>query len=175
MTSYPDAKVVLVEHDVEDWYRSFSSTVIQLILSRRGDLFVDYIEHLVGSRLGATGRTALYAFFNAGDADEMARKARSVYREHYRRVRETVPRERLLKYRLGEGMGPLCGFLGKDVPPEDLSFPRVNEAAALKAKVREMRWRVLKRAAAAGVVLGWWYLIPIVVVIVVVGLDVAMR
>lgn len=60
-------------------------------------------------------------------------------------VKETVPRDRLLVYRIGEGWGPLCKFLGVPVPttttiggggedsaaaPERLPFPPHDSGAA---------------------------------------------
>jgi hypothetical protein len=48
-------------------------------------------------------------------------------REHNRRVKETIPKERLLVMKLGKGWGPLCKFLGKPIP-ENEPFPRLNDA-----------------------------------------------
>jgi hypothetical protein len=75
-------------------------------------------------------------------------------------------RERLLDYRLGEGWGPLCEFLGKEVPV-GLEFPRVNETVAFKEKTTIMiklaGKRMLRKWApfVVGVVAAWgiglWY------------------
>lgn len=75
----------------------------------------------------------LLGFFSASNPDEIRRNARDVYLQHYGKVRAAVSKERLLEYQLGSGWGPLCEFLGKDVPEEE--FPWVNEAAALKEKI----------------------------------------
>lgn len=48
-----------------------------------------------------------------------------VYEEHNARVRALVPKERLLEFHPRDGWGPLCGFLGKDVPEGE--FPKFNE------------------------------------------------
>ena len=58
-----------------------------------------------------------------------------VYREHNRRVRETVPAERLLVYRPGDGWEPLCAFLGCEVPAEP--YPRVNTTEEFQNRSRE--------------------------------------
>lgn len=34
----------------------------------------------------------------------------------YEEVRHIVPKERLLEIRLKEGWGPICEFLGKEIP-----------------------------------------------------------
>src|SRR4051812_8385868 len=38
------------------------------------------------------------------------------FREYYEEVRCLVPRERLLEISVTEGWGPLCRFLGREVP-----------------------------------------------------------
>ena len=159
MVAYPEAKIILVERDVEDWYKSFDATVVTELFSKIANVIVNYIEPLIGSQIGPMSRKLIYGYFHAKTPDEVRQNARRVYREHYRRIREATPKERLLEFRLGEGWGPLCDFLGKDVP-DGLPFPRINEAAALKAKVREVQWEKLK---AAGVALGRSF-VPVVVV-----------
>lgn len=159
MAAYPDAKIILVERDIEDWYKSFEATVITELFGRVADVIVYYIEPLVGSQVGPMSRKLVYGYFGAKTPDEVRQYAREVYREHYRRIREAAPKERLLNYRLGDGWGPLCSFLGKEVP-EGLPFPRVNEAAALKAKIRETQKEKFK---AAGVAVGRYFL-PFMVV-----------
>ncbi|KAF6231212.1 hypothetical protein HO173_010544 [Letharia columbiana] len=167
MVAYPEAKIILVERDVEDWYRSFDATVVTELFNKVADVIVGYIEPLIGSQIGPMGRKLLYRYFHANTPDELRQNARSVYKEHYRRIREAAPKGRLLEYRLGEGWGPLCDFLGKDVP-EGLPFPRINEAAALKARVREVQWEKFKAGGMAlgkhlvpavviGIAMGYWY------------------
>lgn len=164
MDAYPQAKIILVERDVEDWYKSFDETVVPELFSKVSDVIVNYIEPLIGSQLGSMNRKLVYGYFQARNPDEVRRNARRIYREHYRRIREAVPSERLLNYRLGEGWEPLCHFLGKEAP-EGLPFPRINEVAALKAKVREVQWERFK----AGIVALGRYLVPVLV------LGIAMR
>ena len=47
------------------------------------------------------------------------------FTEHNRRVRESIPEERLPVFNVGEGWDPLCRFLGVERPEEP--FPRVND------------------------------------------------
>ena len=166
MVAYPEAKIVLVERDIEDWYRSFDAIFVTELFSRVAGVSVNYIEPLVGSQIGLLSRKILYGYFHANTPDEVRKNARGVYREHYRRIREAAPKERLLEYRLGEGWEPLCKFLGKEMP--DLPFPRINEVAALKAKVRKTQWELLKGAAGTlsryfapivvvGIAMRYWY------------------
>lgn len=51
---------------------------------------------------------------------------------HYEHIRDIVPPERLLEYKLGTGWGPLCQFLSKEEPQEE--FPRLNDEQVMKEK-----------------------------------------
>jgi len=73
----------------------------------------------------------MLGFFQARNGAEVRANARRRYREHYETLRRIVPKERLLEFKLEDGWGPLCNFLGEEVP--DVPFPRVNEAAEFKA------------------------------------------
>jgi hypothetical protein len=53
---------------------------------------------------------------------------RRTYTDHYTYVRSKVPPERLLNFHPKDGWAPLCDFLGKEAPKDEL-FPRVNDAA----------------------------------------------
>ena len=46
------------------------------------------------------------------------------YRANNRRVRDTIPPERLLVFHVADGWEPLCAFLGVPVPDE--AFPHSN-------------------------------------------------
>jgi hypothetical protein len=81
-------------------------------------------------------------FFKAKDVDEVRKNARKRYKEQYERIREIVPADQLLEYKLGEGWGPLCGFLGKEVPT--VEFPNINETDALRKKAIETQITMLK-------------------------------
>lgn len=144
--AYPEAKVVLVERDVETWYASVDEGVFSSLWGTVPDFFVGVVEPLVGSVAGPASRKHLLGFFAARDVGELRAKAREGYRAHYRRMREMVPKERLLDFKLEEGWGPLCEFLGREVP-EGVPFPHVNDADALKAKIREQMTDMLKSLA----------------------------
>lgn len=48
------------------------------------------------------------------------------FNDWVRKVEQTVPNERLLKFHVKDGWEPLCKFL--EVPVPDVPFPRVNSA-----------------------------------------------
>ena len=103
-------------------------------------------------------------WFRAGNRKEMRENAREVFREHYEMIKRVTPRERLLVFKLSEGWGPLCEFLGKPVP--DVEFPRVNDTDAMTEKIRLVAWRGVKNGALRAVpflgpalvlAVAWWY------------------
>ena len=49
-------------------------------------------------------------------------------------IREIVPPERLLEWKIEDGWAPLCAFLGKDIP-KNTPFPRANDAQGFKRRV----------------------------------------
>jgi hypothetical protein len=74
----------------------------------------------------------------------LEKRAKQGYREHYAIVRDLVPKERLLEYKLGSGREPLCEFLGKPVP--DVPFPHLNESKDLKALFERYGLKALKHS-----------------------------
>ena len=77
-----------------------------------------------------------------------------IYKENIEAVKRSIPPERLLIHEAKNGWEPLCEFLGKPVP--DTPYPRTNETADMKKRIRQMKligaaqWVVL--ALVAGVV-----------------------
>jgi len=129
VAAYPEAKVILVEREIESWYRSFDTNVI----AAQWSLMISFVSELDPwflrpvrrcHRRWATG------WMNSHCQAEMQEKARRAYRDHYALVRRVTPKDRLLDYQLADGWGPLCDFLGKPVP--DVLFPRVNDSEALQ-------------------------------------------
>lgn len=132
--AYPEAKVILVVREFDKWYASYD-TMIKQLWSFSADVAINLAEPLIGYETGRGSRKAILGFFGAKTADEIRLNARTVYDRHYKMLQETVPTEKLLVYRMGEGWEPICEFLDKPVP--DTEFPWINEAEALKAKVTE--------------------------------------
>lgn len=160
---YPEAKVILVERDVESWYKSFNETVIwdlyswPMYLGAKLDPFF-----LRPNR--ETHHRWRRGWLKVQSKKELQEKARSKYQEHYAHVRRVTPKERLLEYRLGSGWGPLCEFLGKPIP--DVPFPRVNDGNSYKEKMTLVARRGLKNAVRRVLailvplfvfVFAWWF------------------
>ncbi|KAM0386981.1 hypothetical protein ACHAQC_011170 [Fusarium culmorum] len=136
--AYPDAKVVVVQRQYESWWPSFKSECLDT-LYRVTALQQFVVRYVIRFRAGYAMKKIHAGFFGADEysLESVELRARDVYEEYYRKVREAVPLEsgRRLDYNIGDGWEPLCEFLGKDVP--DVPFPRVNDRADHSARVKE--------------------------------------
>ncbi|KAF6232581.1 hypothetical protein HO173_009249 [Letharia columbiana] len=152
--AYPEAKVVLVERNIESWYQSFDGMIQEMY-----NPMIHVLRLLDPQVLGPTATMFNYVykdrrgFCRTDNKDELQHTARTLYREHYAHVRRVCPKDRLLDFRLEDGWGPLCEFLGKEKP--DVPFPRLNEGAALAERFKEFQKRsmllVLRNLTLVGV------------------------
>ncbi|PVI01969.1 hypothetical protein DM02DRAFT_613286 [Periconia macrospinosa] len=133
--AYPEAKVILVERDIEEWYESMEVAIFSTTWGLRADLIIDLFGPLYGLNGGKTIRKIMLGFYGVRNVDEMRRVAKDRYRRHYAEIRAAVPEKRLLEFRLEDGWAPLCEFLGKEVP--DAPFPVKNRRDEHVKRVRQ--------------------------------------
>ena len=154
LPAFPDAKVVLTVREPDRWYASFVTLYRFLNRVRRLGRVIPKLGKMVRFADAVLDKTF------AGSLDRA--NCIRVFNEHNEAVRRTVPPDRLLVFRVTEGWGPLCEFLGHDIP-EGIPFPHLNEGdRTLASFVRQMfvgPWLVRSLVAAAALVfLGWWLL-----------------
>ncbi|WIM99111.1 sulfotransferase [Actinoplanes oblitus] len=120
---YPEAKVLLSVRDPQAWYASAERT-IWAAANRPTPPGMEAFREMADA-------TNFAGMFDGrfGDRDF----AIEVYRRHNDEVRRVVPAERLLEFRVEQGWGPLCEFLGRPVPDEE--FPRLNDTATFHARL----------------------------------------
>lgn len=164
IAAYPEAKVILVERDIDAWYKSFDKTLIQQIFNPVV-IFVVNLDYALG-RFSAQTRTMARGYFKASTKAEFQAQAKPTYRNHYALVRKATPKERLLDFKLEDGWEPLCRFLGKDVP--NVPFPRINDLKdfhtksniMVKIAAKRVLWKGIKICGFAGAIiagiLGYW-------------------
>lgn len=147
IAAYPDAKVVLTVRDVEAWYESFNTGVIETFWDNQNITgIMSWLDpelmrpiHQMWKRLFADAD----GYFSATSREEMQRNAKGLYEEHNARIVEACPPARLLRFEVKDGWEPLCEFLGLPVP--DQPFPRVNEGDAVKDVVAKYVQRSMGR------------------------------
>ncbi|KAK5163630.1 uncharacterized protein LTR77_010579 [Saxophila tyrrhenica] len=178
VAAYPEAKVVLVERDVEKWFASFERTVIAGVenpfiplagaidpwyigqMGRQTDLLNTHFFHVTAPRF----RWGL--FNNPEHFRQWRENAREAYLAHNELVKRVVPKERLFVFKLEDGWEPLCRFL--ELPVPEVPFPRVNETEVVQEKInlyiaesyKRSAIRFAKKAVPVAVVLvavsAWW-------------------
>jgi hypothetical protein len=133
ITTYPSAKVILVEREVESWFKSFDKNVISSFSAPLTRLLVLLEPTFIGKQ-GHIGSLLMRGQWQASSFSEWRQNAKPTYLAHNTQIKKRVPKEKLLVYQLGSGWEPLCEFLGKEVP-RGKEFPRVNETEELKERV----------------------------------------
>jgi hypothetical protein len=132
VAAYPEAKVVLVERDIDSWYKSYMHSVIGNMYHPVVQL-IYHIDRFYIHPIGKIQITVVDGWMGIKSTRDAELKAKDRYREHYAMVRRVTPKERLLEFKLSDGWEPLCKFLGKPVP--DVPFPHLNEQACLDEKI----------------------------------------
>ena len=115
--AYPEAKVILSVREAEGWHASVMDTIYPssraMMLARPEELgdMPDMLDEVIWSgTFGGRFRRKDHAI--------------GVYEAHNTEVTATISAERLLVYEAGSGWGPICEFLGLDVPAAP--YPRSN-------------------------------------------------
>ncbi|KAF5010609.1 hypothetical protein FDECE_3240 [Fusarium decemcellulare] len=141
--AYPDAKVILVERDIENWYKSMVP-IVQESTKPKYRAFVTKMADITGYTSGPACFRMQQGWTRSESPNDTVKNLKTAYVRHYKYVREAVPKEQLLDFKLADGWEPLCRFLGKEVP--DVPFPHVNDAAEYKARGKRLRNKIIKRA-----------------------------
>lgn len=117
---FPDAKVLLTWRSADSWWNSFSKTILPAL-----EADTETEETAPGSQL-IKGRVF-------GDHPLTRDDCIATYEANVAKVKATVPAERLLVYKIGDGWEPLCAHLGVPVP--DQPFPRSNSTAEFQKEL----------------------------------------
>ncbi|KAF2968557.1 hypothetical protein GQX73_g5045 [Xylaria multiplex] len=90
---YPEAKVILPGRDIDSWHASVLKTVYWRVTD---------IEFRIASYLDPVAGTfypMLKKFFETFFEGDFPNKGKAIYHEHYRKIRNLVPPERLLEFK----------------------------------------------------------------------------
>lgn len=138
--AFPEAKIIHMERESEDaWFKSFMN---QMEVARK-NILIRLILFLSpsGSRLQRLMNASTRAGFGFLPSSPITRQpvneqlTRMKYRQHNNHVKSSVPKERLLVYKLGDGWKPLCEFLNLPVPEEP--YPHRNKGGVIVDELLE--------------------------------------
>ncbi|SEN58474.1 sulfotransferase family protein [Nonomuraea pusilla] len=135
--AFPEAKVVLTVRDPSRWYVSMKALFADNPLRQaEGRELPEGAAAVAGTMarlspvLAHIGRSTFGDDWTLDGGLPDERAAVEVFERHAAEVRASLPPERLLVFDVREGWGPLCAFLGVDVPGEP--FPHLNDSAAIR-------------------------------------------
>lgn len=131
--------MILTVRDVDGWYNSMMKSVIPVSRSRLMGLLRYLDPDFVGRWVPVVG--AVMGGFFGGEFEEVGKRK---FFEHNEMVRNLVPKERLLEYRVGEGWGRLCSFLDISVP--EYEFPVTNVGDTFRERMNLVMTLAMRRA-----------------------------
>ncbi len=132
LAAYPKAKVILTNSDIDKWVESWRRTILAVMTWRSWTWLASWDRVLAGPWYSCN---AIIINQQVNDwsltVDDWAsprylKILRQSYLDHYAHVRKMVPKERLLEFKSEDGWGPLCEFLGEEVP--EGPYPYINES-----------------------------------------------
>lgn len=139
MEEYPDCKFILTTREnSEVWFRSWDTltrsitqpTQLGAIFTSTGKQYSDYLRWL----FSVVNKDDSYLSVPSEELPEQNKQAAiESYEEHNRRVRATIPSDRLLEYSVKEGWDPLCDFLEIADCPQTV-FPKTNSARSVQVQ-----------------------------------------
>ncbi|KAF9870574.1 hypothetical protein CkaCkLH20_11880 [Colletotrichum karsti] len=131
--AYPDCPIILSTRPFEAWAASMRDTLIHGHLNRDPGR----VSPMAG--LAAAYHAACWG-------DDFEGNGRGYFERHHEEVRALAGEgRRVLEYRPGDGWGPLCEFLGVDVP--DVPFPRSDDWVEYKKMVERERAEKARQGA----------------------------
>ena len=139
---HPDAGVLLSVRDPERWYESTRDTIYQISKITAGSRLSRAVFAFVGLfvsgvfEIGRMGNEIIWQGTFDGRFEDRSH-ALEVFVRHNEEVKRRVPAEKLLVFEVKEGWGPLCEFLGVEVP--DKPFPRLNDATQMRRRIRAVQ------------------------------------
>ena len=118
LAAFPDAKVILLQRDATDWFRSYRR-MVGLIGTLGAILWFVPRLHAFHRLVSST----TFAELGPGDGGSAGAFV-AAHERLYERAIARVPPEQILRYDVRDGWEPLCAFLDRPVP--DVPFPRSN-------------------------------------------------
>ena len=138
---YPDAKVILTVRPFDKWYLSAYSTVWQAgpqtIPEKLGMMWKMATNPRIRKVVNCI-KMVKRVFWGKQFQGRFEDKAfaEKIFYQHIEEVKAHVPKEKLLVYDVREGWGPLCEFLDKPVPNDEL--PHLNKKENFKTMLAEL-------------------------------------
>lgn len=119
--AFPDAPVLLSTRDTDGWWTSADRTVLEVFKGDQPEPGADPWRDMAW---------AMFRFHADDFLDEA--QAKAAYERHNESVRATIPADRLIEWRPGDGWGPICRALDIAIPDE--AFPHTNTTSEFRSR-----------------------------------------
>ncbi|KAK4123118.1 hypothetical protein N657DRAFT_573771, partial [Parathielavia appendiculata] len=136
--AYPEAKVVVIQRDFAPWWESFKYQLFDGVTAQPRAAITKFVYWNVFGVTSVHAMSKLFFGMLGGRTKEECEK--KAYERYYEEVRRAVPESRRLEYQLNHGWGPLCKFLGVEVP--NTEFPRVNSTEEFRQDIKARFLRI---------------------------------
>lgn len=134
--AYPEALVLLSTRDPESWFESLEYVVLRSYRHRQNKPDKGEPHHARVGRLSlARAKLDIWA------SDE---EIISAFQRHNDEVRNEIPKDRLLEWRVEDGWRPICERLNLAIP--EAEFPRENRRGKSALKVRARHTKTSAKA-----------------------------
>jgi len=138
MEEFPDCKFILTTREnSEIWFRSWEtltkSITQPVAICRQILTHARQLSYYLRWLFAVVNNDESYLTASFPLPDQQKEAAIASYEEHNRRVREKIPKEKLLEYNVKQGWEPLCQFLEIEECPET-PFPRTNSALSVQVQ-----------------------------------------
>ena len=136
MEAHPEAKVILTVRDPEDWYESTRNTIYGAPRTAYASPFL-HLLRLFEPRTRRVARLTEGVIWEGTFSGRFGERDYAIdrFERHIAEVKDRVPPERLLVYSVKQGWGPLCEFLGVEVPV-GIPFPHLNDTKSFLTQIR---------------------------------------
>jgi Sulfotransferase domain len=137
MEEFPDCRFILTTRsNSEEWFRSWDTLTKSITQPARFGNIVPAVRPIM------IYLRWLFAIVNKDDSylslpyplpEQVKGASIASYEEHNRKVRATIPADRLLEYNVKDGWDPLCKFMEIENCPHT-PFPKTNSARSVRVQ-----------------------------------------
>ncbi|TRX95993.1 hypothetical protein FHL15_003135 [Xylaria flabelliformis] len=152
--AYPNAKVVILNRDPEEWYISFANTVQELIKRRE---YLEVLETILRPCL-PTQASAIIRIGNLLSKSSIGLgsygkgECLEFFHRYYADCRANIPVERYMDFKVQDGWTPLCEHLDLPVPRLQTvngwihaPFPQANDTESFHSWVARIQYSILRQ------------------------------
>ncbi|RYC61739.1 hypothetical protein CHU98_g4462 [Xylaria longipes] len=152
--AYPNAKVIILNRDPENWYASFENTVQKMIKRRESlELLEKILRPCLPTQASAIIRIGnLLSKSGIGLGSYGKEECLEFFQRYYADCRASIAADRCIDFKVQDGWSPLCEHLGVPIPRQQTingwiqgPFPQANDTESFHSWVAQIQYSMLKQ------------------------------